>query len=363
MAATDPIIKALLGVADGKQVRFDRFMDTVLYEPQLGYYARSSERAGRGGDFITSPEVSNLFAECVRHWIREAWTQSRKPKAFTVVEVGAGRGTLARDLMDSNADPIQSNLRFFLVERGTAPRDALVERFKGDPRVQVFPDIEELPNDLADGVFIANELFDNLPVRRLMRADGWKEIVVGIHGSKLREELVDAPADLIRTAEQQGIALAEGESAEVSQGAVPLLRSVLSRFRSGGLLVFDYGGDAKEVSGNAAPHGTLSAHRGHARHGDLYSSPGDQDITAHVNFTPLREEAERLGFGVRLDTQAQFLLGHRLAERVVERVEKEQDPFLKLRLSQFAKQLYHPEAMGGSFRVLHGMRPSVGQRH
>lgn len=348
---------ALAAVAEGKLVRFDRFMETVLYHPELGYYARNPERAGRQGDFITSPEVAPLFGETLARWVSEVWTGLGAPAPFHLIEVGAGRGTLATSILDAIPATLAQSTVMHLVEAGSAPRAALAARFSGDSRVHVHSAVSQLPATLGPGFFLANELFDNLPVRRVMKADGWKEIHVRLEGKRLREELAEAPPDLVGVVQAARLEPGEGQTVEVRETAVPLLEAVLSRLTSGAFAIFDYGGEANEVSGEAAPNGTLAAHRGHATHPDVYAAIGEQDITAHVNFTPLRMAAEALGWSpARLVTQSRFLVEHGLPERFVARIEAEPDAFERLKLTQYSKQLYHPEAMGGAFRVLYAMK-------
>lgn len=348
--------------ADGT-LGFDRFMETVLYHPELGYFARHPERAGRRGDFLTAPEASPLFAECVAQWVERLWQTLGKPE-FHLVEAGAGRGTLALGLLESVPEPLRQRLRLHLVERGAAPRRALKERFEGrqgDVPVQTYRDVAELPAHFEAGVFVANELFDNLPVRRIMRADGWKEIRLRPRRGRLEELLRPAPAELVDAALAAGLRLAEGQSAEVSPNAVPVLATALGRLDRGGLLVFDYGGEAGEISGDAAPQGTLRAHRRHAATGDLYAALGEQDITAHVNFTPLRAAAEAQGFApCRLEAQAQFLLGTGLLERLEARLARAADEFERLKIGQSSKWLYHPDLVGEGLRVLYAQKPGVG---
>jgi NADH dehydrogenase [ubiquinone] 1 alpha subcomplex assembly factor 7 len=359
--APDEMLAALQTQAEEGRVRFDVFMETILYHPRLGYYAQRADRAGREGDFLTGPELSPLFGACAAQWARECWQEAGSPERFHLVEVGAGRGTLAANLMGGAAPDFASALRVHLVERGTAPRRALQQRFSNQDNVRSYASIDELPSRLGAGAFVANELFDNLPVRRLMRAGGWKEVVVRIKGRQLREDLVPAPKELVDLADDHGLRLAEGQTAEVCPAAVPLLASVLDRFEQGGLLVFDYGGEADEVSGDAAPHGTLAAHRGHSRHPDVLSDPGDQDVTAHVNFTPLRVAAEARGFApVRVVGQGTFLLEHGLVDRLQERVANAADDLERLRWTQWAKQLYHPEAMGSAFRAMYARKRQHG---
>lgn len=339
----------------GGSLPFDRFMETVLYHPDHGYYARSAHRAGREGDFLTSPETSSIFGACVLEWVEHTWRRLGGG-TFHIVEVGAGRGSLALSLLEAAAPPLAEHLHLHVVERAAEPRRELESRLrsKAPPgTLHVYTDVDELPASLPAGAFVANELFDNLPVRRLMKGQGWQEIQIRVVGQSLREVLVPAAPELVAAAEQAGLQLSEGQVAEISPQAVPLLERVLRRFERGGLLVFDYGGEADEVSGEAAPQGTLEAYRAHAARGDLYAALGEQDITAHVNFTPLRAAAEALGFfPARLTNQSRFLIEHGLPQRLALMLERAKDDFERLRLTQVAKQLYHPEGMGDAFRVL-----------
>jgi SAM-dependent MidA family methyltransferase len=121
------------------------------------------------------------------------------------------------------------------------------------------------------------------------------------------------------------------------------------------VIVIDYGDEAKHLyRAESFPHGTLAANRGHATHTDFYRDLGSQDLTAHVNFTPLLETLEAAGYKrLFFGTQSRFLLDNGLPERLQEKLSKTTDEFERLRLAQRAKQLYHPEAMGDAFRVLH----------
>ncbi len=354
-AARENLPHVLRERAGDGTIRPDQVMDAVLYHPTLGYYARNAERAGRGGDFLTSPEMSPLFGACVAEWLEIVWREVG-PGPFHYVEVGAGKGTLAASVLAACTPGLRRDLRLHLVERGVAPRTLLADKFRHES-ARIYQDVAEIPATFPRGAFVANELFDNLPMRRLMMADGWKEIRLTVKGRGIREVLEPAPLELVEAARAAGLRLSEGQTTEACLGAVPLLESVLGRLGVGGLLVFDYGGEAEEVSGEAAPHGTVSAYRGHTESSDLYASLGEQDITADVNFTPLRETAERLGFSpARLTTQARFLLDHGLAEKLTRKLAAEQDELEKLRLGQTAKQLYHPEAMGEAFRVLSAIK-------
>lgn len=357
-----PLERALYGAlrreSNDGSLRFDRFLEIVLYHPTLGYYASRADRASRAGDFITAVEVAPMFAQCVVQWIEGVWTALGKSK-ISIVEAGTGRGTLAQGIWDHASDELRRAITMHLVEKGTAPREALKARFAANAAVHVYDDVAELPPRLGDGVFIANELFDNLLVRRLMKADGWKEIYVKVTPTKVREELRPAPQDLVDLAHEQGVRLSEGQTCEVSPDAGVIMDGVLRRFDRGGFLIFDYGGNAEEVSGENAPNGTLRAFVGHAAQPDLYADLGQRDITFDVNATPLIDAARRLGYSSRLEGQGRFLLRHGLAERFTAAQQRETDDFQKLRLSQFARLLFHPEAMGEVFFALHGTKPAT----
>lgn len=341
----------------GGRLRFDRFMEVALYDPEHGYFTKSAARAGRGGDFLTSVEVAPLFGACLERFLENAW---RKDSAgdFHVLELGAGRGTLARDLTGAAPPEFRKTLRLHLVEASPAAR-ALHEGL-GVPRLRSYARLDDVPSRLENGAVVANEFFDNLPVRRVAKSSGWKEIVVGVRGSRLREELVEAAPDLMELIERHGVRLREGQAAEVSPPLESMARAALDRVRRGAFCFIDYGDEAERLYGDAWPQGTLAAHRAHATSRDLYEAVGDQDLTAHVNFTVLRRTAESLGYTTRLVSQSQFLADHGIGELVAERVAQERDELAKLRLTQWARILFHPEAMGEKFRVLYGFRSGPG---
>lgn len=361
--AASPIIARLLkNAGSAKRLRFDQFQDVVLYDPENGYFSHSSERAGRGGDFLTSPETSPLFAQCIAHAL-EADASHLGADEFHLVEIGAGRGTFALDLWNAlRFRPLSKKILFHLVERSDAARatwDHTLEEIPARQR-HAYASEADLPvGPWEVGALFANELFDNIPVRRVMQTERLQEIVLRVRPSGVREELVEAPIELAAYLEAQGARLAVGQSAEVCLEAPKLLSRLVARFRRGSVIIIDYGDEAKYLyHPEAFPHGTLAANRGHASHTDYYRDLGMQDLTSHVNFTSLNETLEAAGYKrLFFGTQSKFLLEHGLAELLQERLSKTTDDFERLRLSQRAKQLYHPEAMGDAFRVLHGRTP------
>lgn len=362
-SAASPILQRLLEAAgSSRRLRFDQFQEIVLYDPIHGYFSRSSERAGRGGDFITSPETSPLFAQCVADAL-EADASSLGAEEFHLVELGAGRGAFVRDLWDAlRFRALSKRIQFHLVERSEAARASWEHTLSSVPakRLHSYADASNLPvGPWEAGALFANEIFDNLPVRRVMQTDRLQEIVLHVRPTGVREELVPAPIELSAYLEAQGVHLAVGQSAEICLEAPRLLSRVLTRLRRGSVIIIDYGDEARFLyQSEAFPNGTLAANRGHATHTDYYRHLGGQDLTAHVNFTPLQETLTAAGYTqLFFGTQSKFLLDHGLAELLQERVETTSDAFERLRLTQRAKQLYHPEALGEAFRVIHARTP------
>lgn len=359
----DETLLTALREAAGKNrsLRFDEFQRIALYHPVYGFFSRSAERAGRDGDFLTSPEVAPLFAEVLAGVLAKD-ASALDAKEFHVLEIGAGRGTLARDLFHAlRFTPLAKRIHFHLVEISAAARAAQADVLAGIPSGQwsSYPDEESLPREpWPCGALLANELFDNLPVRRVMQTTKLEEVHVKVGARGLREQLLRAPPELSAYLEGQGIRLSVGQAAEVSLEAPALLARLVSHFRAGSVLLIDYGDEAKRLyDPERFPNGSLAAHRAHTTHTDYYGRPGEDDLTAHVNFTPLLETLDAAGYERRFfGTQMRFLLENGLAEILERRRNATQDEFEKLVLTQHAKQLYHPEAMGEAFRVLHARK-------
>lgn len=338
-------------------LRFDEYMERVLYDPDGGYFASAADRAGREGDFVTAPESSPEFARSLAHHLAKAAGED-PPDPFHILEVGAGRGTLAKQLSAAldDAEP-RVRAEFHLVERSAAARDAAAQAV---PDAHAYPGITDVPRDLDAHAFVANELFDNLPVRRVMQGDGLMEIRIRYVRGRFEEVLVDAPDDLVDYFDSQGVRLRSGQTAEACLEAPRLMVRILDRLSTTAyVVVVDYGDEAARLyAHDRFPNGTLACHRRHGTDRAYYEDLGEKDLTAHVNFTPLIQVLEDAGFTVQdLRTQAQFLLDTGLVDRMAETEADRRDPFDRMQRLMRAKHLFHPEAMGESFRVLTASRP------
>lgn len=326
---------------------FAAFMEACLYHPEHGYYTRARSTEG-AGDYYTSPDVGPLFARLLAQQFREMWDALGRPRRFQLVECGAGRGRLAAQLtaaVGESEPEFGRALELTLVEAGVplrAQAQAALSEHRSQAQVQ-----ESLPPNVAGCIF-SNELLDALPVHRVVqREDGLREVHIGAEGNELREvEGALSSPEIARYLERCGTPLEEGQFAEVNLAALEWLEQAAAALERGFLLTIDYGHRARELYGPGHRRGTLLAYRGHRTEENWLEAPGDQDLTAHVNFTALEERGKELGLEpLGCTTQTNFLLALARECNLADLVE---DSDARRQLIQ----LIHPEGMGETFKVL-----------
>ncbi len=310
------------------------FMDVVLYDPVLGYYARAAQRSGRAGDFFTSVDVGPVFGELLEIQIAEmagilaglktcatSPTDVAHPPAdvaqdfspaFDLVEAGAGNGRLSADILRAahRRDPeLYQQTRLHLADASVSARAAQLATLAGAPGAIAVGDRlvssgESLPSSF-DGVLIANELLDALPVHQVvMCAEGLREVYVDVADGRLvaREGPVSTPA-LTSYLDLLGVVLEPGWRVEINLRALDWIRDAGRRLRRGFVIVIDYGHEARELYSPGHASGTLTTFTRHTMAGPesafdpppWLAHPGEQDITAHVDFTSVRAAAEGEG--------------------------------------------------------------------
>ncbi|HEX3954632.1 MAG TPA: SAM-dependent methyltransferase [Stellaceae bacterium] len=323
------------------------FMAMALHDPESGYYVRRAP-IGRGGDFITAPEISQVFGELIGLWSADFWQRIGQPDRIVLAELGPGRGTLMSDLLRAAraAPAFHRAIELFLMEASPVLRAEQQHRLAGNnPR---FVDsIDAVP--AGPLLLIANEFLDALPIRQLIRrADGWAERFVGVDTTGALG-FSDGPASaaigmLVRP-EQRDAAI--GTIVEICPAATALAGALGARLsrQPGAALFIDYG----YFPGAAGP--TLSAVRGHAAAGIL-DDPGGADLSAHVDFAAFAEAAGAAGAAVHGPvTQSRFLteLGvvPRLATLSASASAAQRDA-----LESGVRRLIDPDQMGNLFKVL-----------
>ncbi len=378
-------------------IPFSRYMEMCLYEPELGYYARPREQFGKAGDFYTSSDVHAVFGRLLARQFEEMWRVLGSPDRIDLIELGPGRGLFASDVLDWSAKQFPDfarALRYSLVEQSEHLRARLRERLgehiaAGRARIcdsvesagaeapssmkprERGPEGPHYPNDAVHDppiiavhdspiILFANEFFDALPVDIV---DHRGSVRVAEEQGRLVEQFVPPSAAELAYIDHYSVHPEPGERVEVALAALQWIDRIAQRFRnrSGFAMFIDYGYTRGEQLAGRHRDTLMTYHR-HRASASPYEAPGEQDITAHANFTALRVRGVEQGLDeVALLTQTQLLLG--IGEET-QFADAFQDCKLPQERAKVALQLRHllsPEEMGEKFHALllsHGIPKS-----
>jgi NADH dehydrogenase [ubiquinone] 1 alpha subcomplex assembly factor 7 len=343
-AATPPLATRLRErIAREGPISVADYMEACLSDEREGYYA-AREPIGASGDFITSPEVSQIFGELIGLWAVAVWQSMGEPEAVVVAELGPGRGTLLADAVRAwrSMKQFEGRVSLALIETSPVLRDLQRKALRTVPQpMQWCGAIDEAPRGPL--IVIANEFIDALPVRQLVRrGNSWHERCVGL-GQEGGFAFVDGTIvdhDSVPSAP-------EGAIIELRPALAPLLAALAARAAEAPLaaLFIDYG-HAKSGLGD-----TLQAVRAH-RYADPLAAPGETDLTAHVDFAALKHDAKEHGLRAYGPMpQGEFLLRLGLVERR-DRLLEASRPEQRETISSGAARLADPRQMGVLFKVL-----------
>ncbi len=348
--------------AAGGLLPFDRFMEAALYAPGLGYYVNGTRKFGEGGDFVTAPEVSPLFARCLARQCRQVLETLG---GGDILEFGPGSGVLAADLLleleHLGCLPDSYRLLELSPELRQRQRETLQARVPHLlERVQW---LERLPAAGFRGLMLGNEVIDAMPVHRFRRdADGWSEyfVALGEEGLDGRWAAVASAGlgEALQAIEAEIDPLPVGYRSEVNLRLAPWLDALSGSLGQGALLLIDYGYSRREYYHPQREQGTLICHYRHRAYDDPLLLPGLADITANVDFTAVARAGQAAGFELAgFSTQAHFLAASGLDELVMS-----SDPAQlrdHLPLVQAVKTLTLPSEMGERFKVI-GLTRGIG---
>ncbi|MCP4983232.1 MAG: SAM-dependent methyltransferase [Gammaproteobacteria bacterium] len=334
----------------GGVIGFDEYMRMALYQPGLGYYSGPAPKFGSQGDFITAPEISPLFGYCLAQQATALFDQGC---ARSILEFGAGSGKLCAHVL-SHLSMLE---RYFILDLSAElmqrQRDYLQSRLSAE----LFHKIEwldSLPEDF-DGIVIANEVLDAMPVQLLRKQVEWFERGVGFDGEGFHWQEFDpgdSARDAIRSIEERLGELPNNYCSELNLNYAPWLRALAQSCQRVVILIIDYGYEQHDYYHPSRSQGTLTCHYQHRVHSDPLIYPGLQDITAFVDFDACADAAEANGFElIGLVTQAQFLFANGLIEEAQRRA-AEGDSIAQLAISQQVRMLSLPQEMGEKFKVL-----------
>lgn len=375
--------------AAGGWLSFERFMDLALYAPGLGYYSAGSAKLGAGGDFVTAPEISDLFSRCVARQVAEVLSVT----GGEILELGAGTGRMAATVLESLAADGVLPERYSILEVSGDLAQRQRERLRSLPvelRERVVW-LERLPEQPLRGVVLANEVLDALPCHRFVVAGAGMEpapaatpvgvnaevdslsagspgqlasasalarsiaeLGVSLDGDRFVERTAPPDGELARACEalESGLPqpLPPGYTSEVCLRVEPWLASVGDCLERGLILLFDYGLPRSHYYHPQRVSGTLRCHFKQRAHDDPYINVGVQDITAWVDFTRVAEAAIAAGLDVSgFSTQAAFLLATGI-ERLA--VSESGDVVEQTRRASEARRLLLPGEMGEAFKAM-----------
>jgi len=338
---------------------FSRYMEHCLYDSELGYYSRSAEQFGKAGDFYTSSDVHAVFGRLLARQWEEMWRSLGSPNQIAVIELGPGRGLFCQDVLgwsEKKFPDFFRALRYVLVESSKTLRERIrqtLARHLESGKVEiaeVYPHHDPSIRG-AHTILFANEFFDALPVE-ILSAKG--SLRIDSRDGRFLETWAQASPEELIFIDRYSVHPEPGERAEINLAAQQCMDRVAASIQHGFMIAIDYGYTRDEQL--AGRHrGTLKAIRQHSVSANPYEAPGEQDITAEVNFSALAAVAEKHEMQThKLLTQSQFLMGVGEANQFADAFEECRVPQERAKVALQLKHLVTPAGMGESFHVLIG---------
>jgi SAM-dependent MidA family methyltransferase len=354
-----------VAASSGQRITFAEYMDLVLYHPDYGYYSSGKVDIGARGDFYTSVSLGTDFGELIAEQVAQIWNILGCPVPFKLLEMGAGQGQLVSDILH------HLQQKFFLLFQATeyiiveqAP--SLIQRQQNllkewiDKGVKLcWKTWEDIEDASIVGCCFSNELVDAFPVHRVAIANGkLQEVYVTISETGLTEVRGELSTKKLRdyfkrvNLELPFPAYPDGYQTEVNLAALDWLETVARKLRKGHLITIDYGYSAQRYYNPRRSQGTVQCYYQHRHHHNPYVNLGQQDITAHVDFTALERQGELCGLkNLGLTQQAIFLMALGLSDRLAELSSGKFNIQQVLQRRDALHQLINPDGLGG-FQVL-----------
>ena len=354
--AVTPLARALgERIGASGPIPFAEYMRECLYHPEFGYYSKPEAR--RFADFYTSVDVHPIFGRLLARQFAEMWDMLGRPREFYAVEAGAGTGRLAGQILDFAARKLPEfygALQYVSVEQSQARRERHRENVRTHLENGTAISAAELPQGVPAGCIFSNELLDALPVHRvLVQRGNLREIYVNFSEGAFTEEPGPlTSAEIEKYFEEQHITLREGQQAEVNLESCQWIQDVGRRLDRGFVLTVDYGHENAELYDERHIGGTLLAYSEHRASEDFFVSPGEQDLTAHVNFTALDLWGRLAGLSrTGCVSQMAFLVALGRANEFADLYDQDSSEVERIRARLLLKSLINPEGMGETFQV------------
>jgi SAM-dependent MidA family methyltransferase len=337
-------------------IPFSRYMELGLYDPEHGYYSRNAQQFGKAGDFYTSSDVHAVFGRLLARQFEEMWRALGSPEQIKLLELGPGRGLFAEDILAWSQKKFPDffrALRYVLVESSPALRERIKETLAHhleSGKAELTPLFALDEASTSNTIVFANEFFDALPVEILSSKGSLR---IDTREDRFTETWAQPSPEELEFLDRYSIHPEQEDRVEAPLAAQRSMQQVAASMRNGFVVVIDYGYTREEQL--AGHHrGTLKALRQHSVSANPYEAPGEQDITADVNFTALAAAAAgKHGMqSQKLLTQSQFLMGIGEANQFADAFEECRLPQERAKVALQLKHLVTPAGMGESFHVL-----------
>jgi SAM-dependent MidA family methyltransferase len=364
------IIQDRITNAPQQRITFAEYMDLVLYHPQQGYYSSGIVEIGKEGDFFTASSLGSDFGELLAEQFVEMWEKLEKPTQFDLVEMGAGKGQLANDILNylsQHYSQFLEALHYRIIETSSALKQEqqnLLKTWQEKGLKMTWETWEELADASLVGCCFSNELVDAFPVHRVQIEDGTlKEVYVtlGENTSPFTEITDELSTSQLREYFQTvGVSIPTSAypdqfQTEVNLAVIPWLKTISRCLQKGYLLTIDYGYTADRYYNPQRYSGTLQCYTQHQRNNDPYYLIGQQDITAHIDFTALETYGKQYNLEpLALTKQALFLMALGLGDRLNELSQGGFNAMQILQRRDALHQLIDPMGLGGFGVLLQG---------
>ncbi|RUM60840.1 MAG: methyltransferase [Persephonella sp.] len=337
-------------------ISFRDFMDMALYYPELGYYTSSKSKIGGYGDFFTASELDRAYGELLAKQFVEIFEKKLTDKPFQIVELGAGKGYLAYDILNylkENHKNIFDNTEYIIIEKSPYHIDIQKDLLKDFKNVIWVQDIIDFEDNSINGVIFSNELFDSFPVHLIRKIDGkiYEVFITLDKDDTVREILKEANEDILDYLKELNINLPEGMQTEINLDAKDYIQKIGKKLNKGYVITVDYGFPSAELYKPYRMRGTLLCYHKHKYSENFYENVGLQDITSHVNFSALKYYGELAGLKyLGFTDQAHFLINLGLID-ILNELQQRDDYESYERINRL-KTLVLPKGMGEKFKVL-----------
>jgi SAM-dependent MidA family methyltransferase len=333
-------------------ITFEAFMEMALYEPGFGYYASEKTGIGKTGDFYTSQHVHPVFGTMLGKQLKEMWEIMNKPSDFLIVEPGAGAGYMCKDIIDYlNKQGLLDSFTYLIIENNPFTRDKQKILLKDyTEKVKWMSSLEELSS--IRGCILSNELLDSFPVHIIEMGNELQEIYVTVDNENDIKEIKGNPSTdaLNYYLKEFSISLPTGYRTEINLRIKEWLRTLSEVILEGFIFTIDYGYPAWDFYSEDRNRGTLLCYYKHQVNENPYQKIGEQDITAHVNFTSVRKWGEDYGFEtVGFCQQGIFFVSLGIDEVIQEIYENQSDYLFEI---SKIKKLIFPGAIGETHKVM-----------